>query len=253
MEGYGCVANQHVLKQRAERADKMGRFSQVKRSPSPAEASSMSSDRPKPSRYQGSSSAFTHARSATLRRAGSSSTMQSSDEALLSPRVPGGQGYGRSISGDSVRSTGSAAITYTVSPNDYYSKYEAEPDDYLHMPDKKDRNHGLSCVGCLNVGMLLMLSLLLLMLFAGYPILVYFTKRRDLLAKLGLGPGGTNATGQIPQLETFQLVDPDTPAADRTWKSYAGAPYNLVFSDEFNEEGRTFWPGDDPFWEGVEM
>ena len=26
--------------------------------------------------------------------------------------------------------------------------------------------------------------------------------------------------------------------------------YDLVFSDEFNKDGRTFWPGDDPFWEG---
>jgi hypothetical protein len=25
----------------------------------------------------------------------------------------------------------------------------------------------------------------------------------------------------------------------------------MVFSDEFETEGRTFWPGDDPFWEGM--
>jgi beta-glucanase (GH16 family) len=27
----------------------------------------------------------------------------------------------------------------------------------------------------------------------------------------------------------------------------------LVFSDEFNLDGRTFWPGDDPFWEAQNM
>lgn len=27
----------------------------------------------------------------------------------------------------------------------------------------------------------------------------------------------------------------------------------LVFSDEFNEEGRSFYPGDDPYWEAVDL
>jgi len=27
----------------------------------------------------------------------------------------------------------------------------------------------------------------------------------------------------------------------------------LVFSDEFNKEGRSFYPGDDPFWEAVDL
>lgn len=29
--------------------------------------------------------------------------------------------------------------------------------------------------------------------------------------------------------------------------------YHLVFSDEFETEGRTFWPGDDPFWTAVDL
>lgn len=27
----------------------------------------------------------------------------------------------------------------------------------------------------------------------------------------------------------------------------------MVFSDEFNVDGRTFWPGDDPWWEAVDL
>ena len=27
----------------------------------------------------------------------------------------------------------------------------------------------------------------------------------------------------------------------------------LVFSDEFNVDGRTFYPGDDPYWEAVDL
>lgn len=29
--------------------------------------------------------------------------------------------------------------------------------------------------------------------------------------------------------------------------------YQLVFSDEFNLDGRTFYPGDDPYFEAVDL
>jgi beta-glucanase (GH16 family) len=32
-----------------------------------------------------------------------------------------------------------------------------------------------------------------------------------------------------------------------------GEQWQLVFSDEFNKNGRTFYPGDDPFWEAVDL
>lgn len=32
-----------------------------------------------------------------------------------------------------------------------------------------------------------------------------------------------------------------------------GTEMELVFSDEFNTEGRSFYPGDDPFWEAADM
>lgn len=44
------------------------------------------------------------------------------------------------------------------------------------------------------------------------------------------------------------LIDPDTPATASTRKDINGDTMNLVFSDEFNEQNRTFYPGDDPFW-----
>lgn len=45
----------------------------------------------------------------------------------------------------------------------------------------------------------------------------------------------------------MRLVDKDTPASARTWTSPAGIKHNVVFSDEFETPGRTFYPGDDPF------
>ncbi|UJO13308.1 Beta-glucan synthesis-associated protein KRE6 [Fulvia fulva] len=44
------------------------------------------------------------------------------------------------------------------------------------------------------------------------------------------------------------LIDPDTPSSAKTRKSTDGDDLVLVFSDEFNEKNRTFYPGDDPYW-----
>lgn len=39
------------------------------------------------------------------------------------------------------------------------------------------------------------------------------------------------------------LVDVETPRSARTRTGFDGKQYDLVFSDEFNTEGRTFYPG----------
>lgn len=52
----------------------------------------------------------------------------------------------------------------------------------------------------------------------------------------------------------FSLVDPDTPQEAWTKTSMEdGTEMDLVFSDEFNLEGRSFYPGDDPYWEAVDL
>ena len=53
-----------------------------------------------------------------------------------------------------------------------------------------------------------------------------------------------SATGQIPNIGPFQLIDRDTPESAYTHTSFeTGETWDLVFSDEFNTPGRTFWPG----------
>jgi beta-glucanase (GH16 family) len=71
----------------------------------------------------------------------------------------------------------------------------------------------------------------------------------------GFGLGGTNATGQVPDIQNRRaLIDPDTPQAARSRPALnGGGDMELVFSDEFNTDGRTFYPGDDPFWEAVDL
>jgi len=64
----------------------------------------------------------------------------------------------------------------------------------------------------------------------------------------------TNATGQIPDIGNFGLIDKDTPIDVYNIESYKdGSEMVLVFSDEFNRDGRTFYPGDDPYWEAVDL
>ena len=48
-------------------------------------------------------------------------------------------------------------------------------------------------------------------------------------------------------------IDPETPDDARSRTGYDGLAYDLVFSDEFNKPGRTFYPGDDPFWEAADL
>ena len=50
-----------------------------------------------------------------------------------------------------------------------------------------------------------------------------------------------------------QLIDRDTPDSAKTRTGFDGQEYELVFSDEFNTDGRTFYPGDDPFWEAADL
>ncbi len=71
----------------------------------------------------------------------------------------------------------------------------------------------------------------------------------------GFNVGGINASGQVPDLPgNYGLIDKDTPQDAFTIQSTAdNSEMVLVFSDEFNRDGRTFYPGDDPFWEGVDL
>ncbi|THH19097.1 hypothetical protein EW146_g2013 [Bondarzewia mesenterica] len=143
----------------------------------------------------------------------------------------------------------------TVPPYLWDTK-DPDLDDALHNPDpvrdaKLDRSFTLlSARGWANVGVLVILIAGLITLFAGYPIIVVYSRTE--LQTLGQNFGGSNGSGQIPSFPNLpQLIDQDTDQSVYTKTGTDGKTYNLVFSDEFNTDGRTFWPGDDPFWEAV--
>ncbi|KAK8858416.1 hypothetical protein IAR55_002643 [Kwoniella newhampshirensis] len=135
---------------------------------------------------------------------------------------------------------------------------DPEADDYLHNPDpKRDKKHDRGTIfttrGLMNIGCLFMLVLCLITLFAGYPIITFYTENR-LSTGGAYNLGGINSTGQIPLIQNFPtVIDPDTPQDVYTRTGFDGETYHLAFSDEFNKDGRTFFPGDDPYWTAVDI
>jgi hypothetical protein len=132
---------------------------------------------------------------------------------------------------------------------------DPENDDALHDPHRNPVFDGwtiFSARGWVNMGTLLVLTSSLIGLFLGFPLAYNFTHPRPKIT--GYNLGGINGSGQIPDLPGLpKLVDSDTPHSAYTRTGNDGKKYNLVFSDEFNVPGRTFYSGDDPFWEAVDL
>ncbi|KZP06965.1 glycoside hydrolase family 16 protein, partial [Athelia psychrophila] len=72
----------------------------------------------------------------------------------------------------------------------------------------------------------------------------------------GYNVGGINGTRHVPRMAgNWGLVNPDMPSRAHTTTSYGGgSECQLIFSDdEFNTDGRTFYPGDDPYWVALNL
>ncbi|KAI0722784.1 beta-glucan synthesis-associated [Earliella scabrosa] len=158
--------------------------------------------------------------------------------------------------------------SYTLSPDPqkwgmHISPEYKEEDDDLHKPEppsypggplSEQDGRNLSWRGVSNVGTLVLLISAIITLFVGYPVITAVTSPP--ISTLGaFNLGGTNASGQVPDIPGHRgLIDVDTPRSALTKESLrTGEQLELVFSDEFNVDGRTFYPGDDPYWEAVDL
>ncbi|MBW0498445.1 hypothetical protein O181_038160 [Austropuccinia psidii MF-1] len=109
-----------------------------------------------------------------------------------------------------------------------------------------------SARGCANLATLVFMTGGLVMLFAGWPMFTYF--RQHSLKEFLLGFSDELGFKSVPNNPNIlNLIDPDTPQDVKRRIGSDGSEYQLVFSDEFNVDGRTFWPGDDPFWEAADQ
>ncbi|KAI9469495.1 hypothetical protein LPJ78_000302 [Coemansia sp. RSA 989] len=116
--------------------------------------------------------------------------------------------------------------------------------------------------GWCNVVTLALILVVLLFVFIGLPILSHYNwghkhtvsttePLSDYDLKLLQYAANTSSVGQ-PLVPKNLPIDPDTPQG-LTWKSVEGKEWKLVFSDEFNKDGRTFAPGEDDTWEAVDL
>ncbi|KZP20198.1 glycoside hydrolase family 16 protein [Athelia psychrophila] len=156
------------------------------------------------------------------------------------------------------------ASEYSLSPDVSQWGFNVSPavieaDDELHTPDDpKSKSFGRGTIfsdrGWMNLGCLIILSSALMTLFIGYPLISYIRKT-SMSDNGGFNLGGTNGTGQVPSMGNWGLIDIHTPQSAYTTTSLTGdgTELDLVFSDEFNTAGRTFYPGDDPYWEAVDL
>lgn len=116
----------------------------------------------------------------------------------------------------------------------------------------------LSLSGLLNTGAILLILLAIIGVFAGLPIGLEVTKSQQ--EQQAAAEKNNNWNSSVPPTTTVPLnpggqsvIDPDTPVSARTKTSMNGETWKLVFSDEFNQPGRTFYPGDDPFWQVLKL
>ncbi|PPQ67320.1 hypothetical protein CVT25_005904 [Psilocybe cyanescens] len=127
---------------------------------------------------------------------------------------------------------------------------ESDDDQYTALKDGDGFITRLSVRGVGNVGCLLLVIAGLLALFIGYPVVTFY------IPPVLDSTISINSTGQVPQLIGNQgLIDEHTPREAYTrnaWNDIA-TEMQLVFSDEFNMDGRSFYPGDDPYWEALDL
>jgi beta-glucan synthesis-associated protein KRE6 len=141
-------------------------------------------------------------------------------------------------------------VPYAWDPSD--DQDNADEEDSLHALESVDKPISLlNPRSVSNIGVLILLVGCLIGLFIVLPVVAYV---HDSSNSIFIDETGGN-TINTPQgaLHVGSLVDPDTPHSAKTRVGFDGQTYNLVFSDEFNLDNRTFYPGDDPYWEAVDL
>lgn len=167
-----------------------------------------------------------------------------------------------SLSSDSKYPSGVFAHSRGLVPYAYDPDTDNVPeeDDHLHEPDLKDKNEGVgfwSSRGWLNIGALVLLIVALLSLFICYPVVSYYqqnARNQQLVNEnANLNDAAENLAHPARTFPMPNMIDNDTPQDAKTRTGWDGEDYVLVFSDEFNKDGRSFYPGDDPYWEAVDL
>ncbi|KAG2015457.1 beta-glucan synthesis-associated protein, variant 3 [Coprinopsis cinerea AmutBmut pab1-1] len=150
----------------------------------------------------------------------------------------------------------SGKYSLTIDPRDWETlESDLEEDEKTGTRGLRSLAYNpLSLRGLGNVASLSILLGGLIALFVGYPVISAINSR-EISTLGGFNLGGINASGQVPAMGGHGLIDSDTPRSAyvlRSWDN-PSQEMQLVFSDEFNTDNRSFYPGDDPYWEAVDL
>ncbi|KAG8528499.1 uncharacterized protein KY384_007417 [Bacidia gigantensis] len=141
---------------------------------------------------------------------------------------------------------------------------EKEEDDDMHIPlpederklkptwkDRCNRRQLANMCGLIFVmiGLLCVFVLLPVLGYTGHAIWRYpYDDPESAAPKLDPDDYVNDVKYPLFKNIRYGLIDPDTPESKMTRKTFDEQEWELVFSDEFNQDNRTFYPGDDPFW-----
>lgn len=161
------------------------------------------------------------------------------------------------------------------------STHSSISEKLMHLPDPSPFEGMCSCRGLVNITSMFLILCGLILLILGYPIASSLKKDRlaaeaaaeeaanaanaalsqvrfaidsqqqhqGCVGVAGLvGPLSKTATSTVVKAEMMGMVDEDTPQDKRTTVARDGELWDLVFSDEFNLDGRSFAPGQDRHW-----
>ncbi|KAJ7024068.1 glycoside hydrolase family 16 protein [Mycena alexandri] len=131
-----------------------------------------------------------------------------------------------------------------------------EADDFIYNP-RSEKKGGVAKIfgrhAGKKIGCLVLVLLLIVVGAVAYPLARHFMNKSK--TSTNAATSSAVANGNLPNISSWSLVDVATPKEAHTIPSYHDPTKSmqLVFSDEFETDGRSFYPGDDPYWEAVNL
>ncbi|KAJ7511127.1 glycoside hydrolase family 16 protein [Mycena galericulata] len=148
---------------------------------------------------------------------------------------------------------GSAMSQYSlgVDPAGWTTKPEA--DDFLHDPRSEKKGRVAKRFSRQKIACIVLVILLIVGGAVAYPLARLIMNKNKSSTAASASSALTN--GNVPNISSWSLIDVATPKDAYTIPSYhdPSQSMKLVFSDEFETDGRSFYPGDDPYWEAVDL
>ncbi|KAJ7733388.1 glycoside hydrolase family 16 protein [Mycena maculata] len=166
------------------------------------------------------------------------------------PSILSDHGDGRYVDHSRV---GSVMSQYNLGMDPAGWTTKPEADDFLHDPRSEKKVRVARGLSRQKIACLVLVILLIVGGAVAYPVARHFMNKNK--NSTDASASSTLTNGNLPNISSWSLIDAATPNDAYTIPSYhdPSKSMKLVFSDEFETDGRSFYPGDDPYWEAVDL